>query len=53
MSFVSNIAKGKTVEFHNRVANNDPVNSALTLVVLAELGNDAGLVGAADLARYR
>ena len=41
MSLVFNIAKGRTVEFHNRVANNDPTNSALTLVVLAETGLEA------------
>jgi hypothetical protein len=38
MSFVFNIAKGRTVELHTRVNDNDPANSALILVVLAETG---------------
>lgn len=33
-----NIAKGRTVELHNRVDSNDPANSALVLVVLAHTG---------------
>lgn len=33
-----NIAKGREVEFHNRVDNNDPANSVLKLVVLAAAG---------------
>lgn len=37
-SFVFNIAKGRTVEFHERVNNNDPAASALKIVVLAEAG---------------
>lgn len=38
MSFVFNIAKGRTVDYHARVNDNDPANSALILVVLAETG---------------
>ena len=34
--FTFNIAKGRTVELHNRVDGNDPTNAALILVVLAE-----------------
>lgn len=37
-NFSFNQAKGRTVEFHNRVNDNDPVNSALILLVLAETG---------------
>ncbi len=37
-SFVFNVAKGRTTEFHERVNNNDPANSALIIVVLAEAG---------------
>lgn len=37
-NFVFNQAKGRTVELHNRVNDNDPANSALILVVLAETG---------------
>lgn len=33
-SFVFNIARGRTQEFHRRVDNNDPANSALIAVVL-------------------
>lgn len=36
--FVFNIAKGRVLEYHERVNNNDPANSALILVVLAEAG---------------
>ena len=35
--FTFNIAKGRTIEYHARVVNNDPANSALILVVLAAL----------------
>jgi hypothetical protein len=37
-AFVFNVAKGRTIELHNRVDGNDPTNSALILVVLAESG---------------
>ena len=32
--FVFNVAKGRVAEFHERVNNNDPTNSALILVVI-------------------
>lgn len=52
MAFVANIAKGRTVEFHDRVATNDPTNSALILTVLALAGleSDAVLQDYDDLA---
>lgn len=34
-NFAFNIAKGRMVEFHNRVDNNDPANSALVLIPLS------------------
>lgn len=37
-NFVFNISKGRELEFHGRVDGNDPANSALILVVLAEAG---------------
>lgn len=37
-SFVFNIARGRAHELHARVDGNDPANSALILVVLAESG---------------
>lgn len=37
-NFTFNQAKGRTVELHNRVNDNDPANSALILLVLAEIG---------------
>lgn len=51
MSFVFNIAKGRTVELYNRVKSNDPANSALIIVVLATSGleTDAVLKDKADL----
>lgn len=35
---VTNVGRGRAVELHNRVNDNDPANSALILVVLAESG---------------
>lgn len=35
---VANIAKGRVVEYFNRVDTNDPANSALIIVVLATTG---------------
>lgn len=32
--FIFNIAKGRAVEFHNRVQTNDPANSALIIVAI-------------------
>lgn len=40
-NFTFNIAKGRVVEFYNRVENNDPANSALIVVVLATTGLEA------------
>lgn len=37
-NFVFNVARGRAVEFHRRVDANDPANSALVVVVLAEAG---------------
>lgn len=39
--FVFNIAKGRIVEFYNRVENNDPSTSALILVPLSQSGTEA------------
>lgn len=36
--FVFNIAKGRVVEYYNRVENNDPANSALVIVVVDRAG---------------
>lgn len=43
-NFVFNIAKGRVVEFYNRVENNDPANSALVVVVLASSGLESDAV---------
>lgn len=40
-NFTFNIAKGRVVEFYNRVENNDPAASALVIVVLATAGLEA------------
>lgn len=47
-----NIAKGRVVEYYNRVKSNDPANSALILVPLETSGleSDAVLVDKDDLA---
>lgn len=37
-NLVADISLGKTVEYHTRVNDNDPANSALILVVLAHAG---------------
>jgi hypothetical protein len=49
--FTFNVALGREIEFHNRVNDNDPTNSALILVVLAlaGLGTDADLKDADTL----
>lgn len=44
MAFTFNISKGRTHEFHRRVDNNDPANSALILVVLRSTGLEADSV---------
>lgn len=50
--FVFNIAKGRVVEYYNRVEASDPTNSALIIVVLATSGleTDAVLKDKDDLA---
>lgn len=49
--FVFNIAKGRVVEYYNRVENNDPANSALVLVVIDAAGDtDAVMKDRDDLA---
>lgn len=47
-----NIAKGRIVEFYNRVENNDPANSAFILVPIETTGleADATLIDKDDLA---
>jgi hypothetical protein len=49
---VINIAKGRIVEYYNRVKANDPANSALILVPLETAGlvADATMIDYADLA---
>ncbi len=49
---VYNIAKGRIVEYYNRVKSNDPANSALILVPLETSGleSDATLIDKDDLA---
>lgn len=49
---VFNIAKGRIVEFYNRVKSNDPANSALIIVPLETSGleSDATLIDKDDLA---
>jgi hypothetical protein len=51
-NFVFNIAKGRVVEFYNRVESNDPANSALIIAVLATSGleSDATLIDKDDMA---
>lgn len=50
--FVFNIAKGRVVEFYERVNNNDPATSALVVVLLATSGleSDATLIDKDTLA---
>lgn len=49
--FVFNIAKGRVVEFYNRVKSNDPANSALVIVVIDANGDtDAAMKDRDDLA---
>jgi hypothetical protein len=51
-SIVFNIAKGRVVEFYNRVVSNDPGNSALILIPIETTGleSDATLIDKDDLA---
>lgn len=50
-NIVFNIAKGRIVEFYNRVESNDPTNSALILVPIETSGleSDATLIDADSL----
>lgn len=49
--FVFNIAKGRVVEYYNRVKSNDPTNSALIMVVIDAAGDtDATMKDRDDLA---
>lgn len=49
--FVFNIAKGRVVEYYNRVKSNDPTNSALVLVAIDANGDtDATMKDRDDLA---
>lgn len=49
--FVFNIAKGRAIELYNRVKSNDPINSALVLVVINANGDtDAVMKDRDDLA---
>jgi hypothetical protein len=51
-NIVFNIAKGRVIEFYNRVENNDPSTSALILVPIETSGleSDATLIDKDDLA---
>ena len=51
-NFVFNIAKGRVVEYYNRVKSNDPTNSALIIIPLETSGleSDATLKDKDDLA---
>ncbi len=46
---IFNIAKGRQIEFYNRVENNDPTNSAFVLVLLKAAQADASLEDYDDL----
>jgi hypothetical protein len=48
--FTFNIAKGKAREYYDRVANNDPANSALVIVVINTSAADATLIDLDTLA---
>jgi hypothetical protein len=49
-NIVFNIAKGRVVEYYNRVKSNDPANSALILVPLSAVAADATLLDQLTLA---
>ena len=51
-NIVFNIAKGRVVEYYNRVENNDPANSAIILVPIETSGleSEATLIDKDDLA---
>jgi hypothetical protein len=46
---VMNIAKGRVVEYYNRVESNDPANSAFIIVLLKAAEADATLIDYDDL----
>jgi len=46
---VMNIAKGRTVEYYNRVKGNDPSNSAFIIILLKVAEADATLIDYDDL----
>lgn len=48
-NYMCNIAKGRFVEFFNRVDSNDPANSVIILVPLSASGVQATIVDAATL----
>lgn len=49
--FVFNIAKGRVVEYYNRVKSNDPANSALVVIVIDAAGDtDATMKDRDDIA---
>ena len=43
-NFVYNIALGRVAEFYNRVKTDDPINSALVIVVLSQTGIETDAV---------
>ncbi len=47
---VINIAKGRVVEFYNRVKSNDPTNAAFIVVLLKTNEGDSSLIDYDDLA---
>jgi hypothetical protein len=53
-NIVANIAKGRVVEYYNRVKSNDPANSAIILVPIETTGleTDAVLIDKDDLAAW-
>lgn len=53
-NIVLNIAKGRVVEFYNRVKSNDPANSALVIVPIETSGLEADsvLIDKDDLAAF-
>jgi hypothetical protein len=48
-NYMCNIAKGRFVEFFNRVDSNDPANSAIILIPLSASGVQATITDAATL----
>lgn len=51
-NFVFNIAKGRVVEYYNRVENNDPTNSALILIPLSTGDTEANRQDDDDVATF-